>query len=297
MTEPMVWRLFTVQVQSVAELSPTFKRFTFAGPDLADFADCGYDLRLKLVLPAPTGGYAELVHTPDWYAVWRATPEERRNPVRTYTARYVRRERCEVDVDVALHGDAGPASRWARTARPGDKIVLMGPNAVHPGPHGGVEFVPPAPGVPVLLAGDETAVPAIAAILERLPADSVGAALLEVPYAADALAVAAPAGVQVRWLARDGAAHGSLLVPAVQEAAARLVPVPGTAEAVEDVDVDHDILWEVPEDAASGRLYAWLAGEAAVIRTLRRHLVSERGLDRKAVAFMGYWRQGRTEEG
>lgn len=297
MSEPMVWRLFTVQVQSVTGLSPTFKRFTFAGPELADFADCGYDLRLKLVLPAPTGGFAALERGPDWHTVWRGTPEEIRNPVRTYTARYVRAGQCEVDVDVALHGDAGPASRWARSARPGDELVLMGPNAVHPGPHGGVEFVPPAPGVAVLLAGDETAVPAIAAILERLPADTVGAALLEVPYAADALPVTAPAGVEVRWLARDGADHGSLLVPAVQAAAARLAPAPGTAEAVEDVDVDNDILWEVPADAASGRLYAWLAGEAAVIRTLRRHLVGERGLDRKAVAFMGYWRQGRTEEG
>jgi NADPH-dependent ferric siderophore reductase len=54
-------------------------------------------------------------------------------------------------------------------------------------------------------------------------------------------------------------------------------------------------LWEVPEESPFGPLYAWLAGEAAVIRTLRRHLVAERGMDRRAVAFMGYWRLGRAE--
>ncbi|MEV4416943.1 siderophore-interacting protein [Catellatospora sp. NPDC049609] len=296
MTATMVWRLFSVEVKAVAQLSPTYTRFTFAGPELKDFADCGYDLRLKLVLPSPAGGFDALDHGPDWYTIWRGTPDEVRNPIRTYTARQVRSDLCEVDVDVALHGDAGPASRWARAARPGDRIVLMGPNAAHPGPHGGVEFVPPAPGVPVLLAGDETAVPAIAAILERLPADTRGAALLEVPYPADALTLTAPAGVDVRWLPREDLPHGSLLVPAVQEAAAWLVPAPGAAAQVEDVDVDTDILWEVPEESTAGTLYAWLAGEAAVIRTLRRHLVSERGLDRKSVAFMGYWRQGRTED-
>ena len=61
------------------------------------------------------------------------------------------------------------------------------------------------------------------------------------------------------------------------------------------MDVDEDILWEVPTPAAPVPLYAWLAGEAGVIRTLRRHLVAERGLDRRAVAFMGYWRLGRAD--
>ena len=82
--------------------------------------------------------------------------------------------------------------------------------------------------------------------------------------------------------------------------------LPGQAPApdvdLEDVDVDEGILWEVPVDWTTGEplateahLYAWLAGEAAVIKTLRRHLVSECGVDRKAVAFMGYWREGRSE--
>ncbi|TBL34562.1 siderophore-interacting protein, partial [Verrucosispora sp. SN26_14.1] len=66
-------------------------------------------------------------------------------------------------------------------------------------------------------------------------------------------------------------------------------------QLVDDVDVDRAILWEVPDALPSTPLYAWLAGEAGVIRTLRRHLVAECGLDRRAVAFMGYWRHGRAD--
>jgi len=65
---------------------------------------------------------------------------------------------------------------------------------------------------------------------------------------------------------------------------------------LEDVDVDAGILWEVPEPVTDvSRFYAWLAGEAAVIKTLRRHLVTGCGVDRRSVAFMGYWRLGRAE--
>ncbi|MBE1561341.1 SIP domain-containing protein [Nonomuraea africana] len=83
----------------------------------------------------------------------------------------------------------------------------------------------------------------------------------------------------------------------MKAAADRLLPSAAPGEALEDVDVDVDLLWEVPEETESvAPLYAWLAGEAAVIRTLRRHLVAERGMDRRAVAFMGYWRSGRAED-
>ena len=70
---------------------------------------------------------------------------------------------------------------------------------------------------------------------------------------------------------------------------------PAPADDLEDVDVDTEVLWEVPEPTDVSRFYAWLAGEAAVIKTLRRHLVTECGVDRRSVAFMGYWRQGRAE--
>lgn len=315
------WRMFDVVVSRVTRLCPSFIRITFTGDDLDQFADNGCDQRIKFLLPAPCGGWEYLDRqSPDWFTSWRALPEERRNPLRTYTVRAVRQDRREVDVDIVLHGDTGPASRWANGAKPGSPLVIMGPNAAYTGgPHGGLEFAPPQASHALLLAGDETAVPAIAAICESLPDDAVGEVFLEVPHREDRWTLAAPAGVRVTWLPREDGEHGDALIPAVQQAADRLLamgvrasatdaPSPAvTAAGVDlgdelaDVDVDAEILWEVPVDA-SGRplvqdtvLYAWLAGEAGVIKTLRRYLVSEKGVDRKSVAFMGYWRRGRAE--
>ncbi|MBD5787260.1 siderophore-interacting protein [Cellulosimicrobium terreum] len=305
------WRFFDVEVVRVEQLTPSFRRFTFTGTDLDRFADPGLDVRIKFVLPAPDGGYTHLVRdTDDWYAAWRAQPEERRNPLRTYTTVAVRPEAREIDVDVVLHGDAGPASRWALAADVGTALVLLGPDATFDGPVGGIEFRPPARDHALLLAGDETALPAIAAICEDLPPTAWGEVYVEVPHAGDARTLVAPPGVQVTFLARDEVSHGAdlgtLLVPAVKAAAERILGAgvlgadpPAqcrTADDLEDVDVDASILWEVPglpeEETV---LYAWLAGEAGAIKTLRRHLVAELGVDRRAVAFMGYWRTGRAE--
>ncbi|MGC4837748.1 siderophore-interacting protein [Micromonospora vinacea] len=290
------WRVFAVTVRAVRRLSPSFTRVTFTGADLDRFADNGYDQRIKLALPLPGQRAATLPDGADWYATWRTLPEHQRNPIRTYTVRAVRPHLAEVDVDLVLHGDSGPATRWARRASVGDEIALVGPDAGFDGNHGGVEFRQ-STGATLLLAGDETAVPAISSICERLPLDARGIVVLEVPDAADVLPLVTPPGVGVRWLARGTDGHGSRLVPAVVAAAGELL-APGAstaAQPVPDVDVDTEILWEVPEVVASAPLYAWLAGEAGVIRHLRRHLVAERGLDRRAVAFMGYWRLGQAD--
>ncbi|MFI6237107.1 siderophore-interacting protein [Micromonospora sp. NPDC050784] len=290
------WRVFAVTVHAVRRLSPSFTRVTFTGADLDRFADNGYDQRIKLALPLPGQRGATLPHGADWYATWRALPEHLRNPIRTYTVRAVRPHLAEVDVDLVLHGDSGPATRWARRASVGDEIALVGPDAGFDGNHGGVEFRQSTGGT-LLLAGDETAVPAISSICERLPHDARGTVVLEVPDAADVLPLVAPPGVEVRWLSRGADGYGSHLVPAVVAAAGELLaPDASTAvQPVPDVDVDTEILWEVPEEVASVPLYAWLAGEAGVIRHLRRHLVADRGLDRRAVAFMGYWRLGHAD--
>ncbi|MEU8261610.1 siderophore-interacting protein [Micromonospora sp. NPDC048999] len=297
------WRVFNVEVGALRRLSPSFLRVTFAGPGLERFADNGYDQRIKLALPLPGSRVAELPNGPDWYQRWRELPDDRRSPVRTYTVRKVRQQLREVDVDLVLHGDGGPATRWAGRARRGDRLALVGPDAGYPGRHGGVEFRPPRDGL-LLLAGDETAAPAICAILERLPAGARGHALIEVPDPGDVLPVTAPPGVTVSWLARGGGGYGSRLLPAVTALAAELLPAARPALApvgaagpdpLMDVDVDREILWEVPPSSAPASLYAWLAGEAGVIRGLRRHLIAERGLGRDAVAFMGYWRLGRAD--
>ncbi|MBQ0902144.1 siderophore-interacting protein [Micromonospora sp. U21] len=296
-TRPIApWRMFAVEVRAVRRLSPSFIRVTFTGGDLDRFADNGYDQRIKLALPLPGQREVRLPEGPDWYAKWRALPEHLRSPVRTYTVRAVRPHLAEVDVDLVLHGDGGPATRWARRVSAGDEIAILGPDAGYDGDHGGIEFRPSS-AASLLLAGDETAVPAIGGICERLPRDARGTVVLEVPDVDDVLPLVAPPRVEVRWLARGAGGHGSRLVPAVAAAAGELLAggATGAAQPVADVDVDTEILWEVPDEVPPVPLYAWLAGEAGVIRALRRHLVAERGLDRRAVAFMGYWRLGRAD--
>src|ERR671921_1889646 len=144
------------------------------------------DQRIKVVLPLPGQAVVDFPSDPDWYGAWRALPVERRMPIRTYTIRALRGEHGEVDVDFVLHGATGPASAWAETAVVGDEIVLVAPNARFPGPTGGFEWHPPADASCLLLAGDETAVPAICAIVESLPAGCDARVLLEIPTTEDA---------------------------------------------------------------------------------------------------------------
>lgn len=302
------FRLFSTTVARVTPLCPSFVRITLTGDDLDEFADNGFDQRVKLLVPGDGRGLPELPGDGGWYAAWRALPDDVRCAMRTYTVREVRAADREIDLDIVLHGVAGPASRWASQARVGAPLGVVGPHARHPGPHGGVDFAPPAHSDAYLLAGDETAVPAIAGILRGMPDDAVGEALLEVPLGADRFELEAPDGVRVAWLPRDGARHGERLLPALADSARRLLEAGAGRDAaaaggapLEDVDVDSQLLWEVPVDGSGApllprtQLYAWLAGEAGVIKEARRHLVGECGMDRSSVAFMGYWRHGRSE--
>lgn len=300
------YRRFDVTVAGIRPLSPHFTRVTFTGPDLHEWGWYGADQRIKVVLPGE---------------VWR-----------TYTIRAARPAAREVDVDFVTHGLTGPATRWLAGAAVGDALTLIGPDATSGAEPDGYVWRPGAART-LLLAADETAVPAVAAILEGLPADAAGHVFLEVPSPGDALPLAAPAGVQITWLPRGGGeaeeAHaaeplpfGGALVPAVTawvdawaESCARPTAPPADtgeedAPAEPGADAEYEILWEVPElpeaseasgaqqepgQPAAADLYAWLAGEAGAITGLRRHLVRERGVDRKQVAFMGYWKLGRSE--
>ncbi|MGW9632090.1 siderophore-interacting protein [Agromyces sp. NPDC055520] len=316
------YRVFDTQVAEIRRMSPHFVRVTFRSDELRDLGWDGPDQRIKVVLPLASSGFDEVPRDGDWYATWRALPDERRNPIRTYTIRSARPDLGELDLDFVAHGDSGPASRWIAAAGIGDRLLVIGPDATSDEESGGWEWRPGAART-LLIAGDETAVPAIGAILEQLPGDARGAVFLEVPEAGDALELRAPAGVDVHWLSRGDAAggqagetrYGARLVDAVtawadawvaaDPAAAAVpasappafaLPVAATAAAPELPVLDDDeILWEVPAAADDGGLYAWLAGEATAITTLRRHLVKEIGVDRRRVAFMGYWKLGRAE--
>jgi len=294
-------RPYRARIVRRVRLSPSFVRLTFAGPDLVDFGADGLDQRIKVVLPLEATGF-DTFPSGDWWGGWRALPDHERNPFRTYTARAVRPALGEVDVDFVVHADGGPAAAWLAEVSVGDDAMLVGPDATSGVTGSGVEWNPRGASS-VLIAGDETAVPAVSSIVESLPSDARGCVFLEVPTADDALTLVAPAGVSVHWLPRStsGAEHGALLIDAVRGWTKRYVAAWHHGVEVDEVDVDHDILWDVPQGAAlpgqalEGELYAWLAGEAAAIKTLRRFLVAEVGIDRRQVAFMGYWRLGRAE--
>lgn len=299
------YRPFRVRVSRVQSVTPSFRQVTFAGPDLDEFGDDGLDQRIKLILPHRPGVLDELTgDAATWYGRWRAMPDAARPAMRTYTVRRVRPGEREVDVVLVEHecaaGAAGPAMRWLRAAVPGDEIVLVGPDARSPDRHQGIYWRPGA-ATRLLLAGDETAAPAVVSILERLAArpDVTARAFVEVPDADDRLPADLPENTRIHWLARGARRHGELLEPAVTgwlDGHSRLLQeIRATGDQVmQDVDVDRELLWDSP-DPSGEAFYAWMAGEAAAIKALRRALVTDRGVDRRQVAFMGYWRRGQSE--
>lgn len=300
-----------LEVVRVDRISPSFVRIELGSPALAEFGVDGpvRDQRFKLLFPDGDGDQPlpPLDRLDEgWMATWFEQPPQERGHLRTYTVRDVLGSGADTRlvVDFVLHGveghgEAGPGSRWAARAVPGDRIVTLAPRRGMP--FGGVEFVPGTAGR-LLLVGDETAVPAVASILGGLPPDARGAAFLEVPLAADVQALRHPRGIEVTWIAREGGRRGERLHAAVLEhLGAPLRPI-----EVADEEIDPD-LWETPSYSSSGEavdervghvghdlddLYAWIAGEAKVVTALRRALVRDLEVDRRQVAFMGYWRDG-----
>lgn len=296
------YRQYRATVSAVELLCPAFVRVTFTGEDLHLVGWPGADQRIKIAFPLPGESEPHLPDGPDWYQAYRQMDPFEQPPLRTYTIRAVRPEAAELDVDLVLHGDAGPASRWAARATPGQCVALVAPDARYGGPVGGFEWTPPAQAKRLLVAGDETAVPAAAVIASRLPTGCRADVLLEVPGPDDVVPLPTPDGVRVRWLPRlrgDGtvAGHGEALLDGV-----RALQLDAEACACPDSSApcpqtDDELLWEpsAVDEHRTGGLYAWVAGEAAGVRGIRRYLVNELGVDRKDVSFMGYWRQGRSE--
>jgi NADPH-dependent ferric siderophore reductase len=312
--------LARVGVDRVERLSPAFTRIWFAGAELAEFGNPGetYDQRIKVIFPPAGGRLPEFTESADWWQQWQALHEEERGAMRTYSIRDIvgAGPSTQVAVDFVLHdadGHTGPASQWASGAAPGDQVLLVGPRRGEP--WGGVEFRPDG-ATSLLLAGDETAAPAISRILLDLEPGLTGDAFIEVPSEDDILPLQVPAGFEVHWLPRDaaqrslrslGTSESRRIADAATEFGSRLIPAVVEHFGVhphgriQDVDTEFPV-WETPifsslgEELEGGRgipgLYTWIAGESGVVTTLRRHLVREVGLARHQVAFMGYWRKG-----
>jgi NADPH-dependent ferric siderophore reductase len=229
-------------------------RVTFTGDGLSTLTTWP-DQQLKLLFP-PLGSPLVLpeVKTDDamaWYTAYQAIPDAERPVMRGFTVRSLSGGRLVVDFVVHDHG--GPASTWARNARPGAVLGRYGPAAEYRR-----ELALDAGWV--LLAGDETALPAVGSLLPLLSSPNA-TVLVEIENAAEEQDLPG-----VRWLHRDGARHGQRLV----EAVASLAVPPGS-------------------------VFAWLAGEATMVRTLRRDLLS-RGVPKSSIDFAGYWRERLTQD-
>ncbi|MHA7302211.1 siderophore-interacting protein [Pseudarthrobacter sp. MDT1-22] len=240
------------------ELSPYVVRIVAGGEGFAAYVNNTFvDRYIKIVFPQPGVDYAQPL---DLWTIRETMPREQWPFTRTYTVRWVDTEAQELAIDFVIHGDEGLAGPWAAAAKPGDTFTFTGPGGAYN----------PAPDADwYLFAGDEAALPAIAAAIESLPAEATGLAYIEVDSDADIQPLASPAGVKVTWLRRHGAPAGAgdLLVSAVADA-------------------------EWP----TGRVDVFAHGERGYMKSLRDVFFVQRGLERSQVSLSGYWAQGRVED-
>ncbi|HFQ3861116.1 TPA: siderophore-interacting protein [Pseudomonas aeruginosa] len=300
MSQP-AYRLFNVELKRREQLSPALTRFVFGGPEVAEMKPLAADQRIKIFFPDASGQPPSLPGGSEWYQAYRSVEPARRPPMRTYTIRALRAEQEEVDVEFVLHGENGPASAWATHARIGDRLQLAAPNRQYGDDPGGYEWKPPAGVRHILLIADETALPAVAGILEELAGEAeppVVEAFLEVSGEADILDLPAIPGARLHWLPRHQAGihsrNGERMIEAARQARLPEREVAGgAAQELEDIDIDEEILWELASPE-SGSFYAWVAGESAAVMAIRRYLVQERGIDKRHLTLMGYWRLGKV---
>lgn len=267
-TSPNV--LFATHVLRTERLSPGFVRVTLTGPGLERFAPHGLDQRVKILLGEPCPELVPGLPEREWRRVWRAVPDDRRPVLRSYTAYTVRPRERELDLDFYVHEPAGPASDWALAAAPGDPLLVSGPDVrAGRGTHG-IQWEPGPAVTEVLLAGDETAYPALRGILSALPAAVRVHVLLEAGDPADAATlddVTRAPGRSVDVVERDGAPGGTALAAAL----ARWADRHGRAAA----------------DLGAG-FYAWAATESTRVRAVRDALHGA-GLGATRVHTQGYW--------
>ncbi|MGA5422203.1 siderophore-interacting protein [Streptomyces lavendulocolor] len=244
------------RVVRTERLTPHMVRVVLGGDGLDGFAaDEFTDHYIKLLFGAPGVTYPEPF---DMARIREEFPREQWPTTRTYTVRAWDAAQRELTVDFVVHGDEGLAGPWAARARVGDTVRFLGP---------GGGYAPDPAAAWHLLVGDESALPAIAASLERLPEDAVGHALIEVESPDDEQKVAVPPGVEVRWLHRGGRPVGEALLAAVEGL-----------------------------DFPPGGVHAFVHGEAGFVKDLRRHLRLERQVPRERLSISGYWRLGKTDE-
>lgn len=218
-----------------------------------DWADC----YVKLVFLDPAVAYPEPL---DLDRVRDVVPAESWPVLRTYTIRWVDPVAQELAIDFVVHGEEGYAGPWAMRARPGDVMHLRGPSGAYsPDPTADWH----------LFVGDEAAVPAIGAALERLEPGAKAVAFIEVADASEELPMPTKADLDLHWLHRGDAD-------------------PGSTELLDEAVRGFDWL--------PGRVHAFIHGETALLKSVRPYVRDDRAVPRADVSVSGYWRRGDTEE-
>lgn len=245
---PLVFR--RVEVREVIDLGPRMRRIVVAGPELEGFHSGAPDDHVKVFFPNPDGEYV----TPTLGPKGPEYPEDRTpSPARDYTPRLHDADAGTLAIDFVIHGD-GPASNWAEQAKPGDGFAFGGPRG---------SFVPADDFDHYVLAGDETALPAIGRWLEEMPAGHRATVLVEIPDDAHRQDLATRADADITWLSRKGApAAGSRLLE----------------EALAGVEPQGDAFW-------------WIACESRRAQLMRKALIGERGVPKDWIRATGYWKQ------
>lgn len=249
-----------LQVVRVTDVTPRMRRITLGGEDLTDFPSGRQGSHVKVFVPRPGQAKPELPTLGPNGPVW--PPKEVRPFTRTYTIRHFNEVTRELDLDFVLHGDHGPAAAWANNVKLGDYIGIAGPGGRGPISREADWY---------LFVGDETALPAISAHLETLPATARGIALIEIADAAEEQALQHPAGIELIWLHRNGIqpGHSQLLINKVQT-----------------------LTWPTEDE----KIFAWVATEATATTEVRRYLRQERGLPREQIESVPYWKVGKDED-
>ncbi|MGJ7522558.1 siderophore-interacting protein [Variovorax sp. LT1P1] len=246
---PLRFRELTVQ--AVQRVTPHLVRITLGGDALDGFASPGFDDHVKLFFPDEVTGALTLPTAGPEGPIW---PEGRKPTMRDYTPRRFDAAAQTLEIDFALH-EAGPATRWAEQAAPGQRLGVGGPRG---------SFIVPTAFEWHLLIGDDTALPAIARRLAELPEGARAVVLAEVDSAADHVDLPTAADVQILWVHRAEATTGTPPLLAALHAA------------------------RLP----TGAFHAWIGCESAHAKALRAHLIDECRANPKWIRASGYWRAG-----
>lgn len=174
---------------------------------------------------------------------------------RDYTPRRFDPDAGRLEIDFVCH-PGGMAAEWATSARIGDRILVAGPRGTTVLPND-IDWY--------FLVGDETALPAIARRLEELPAGTRVTAVVSVPSRADEQRIGEHLDLDLRWIHRDRSGPDAVM------------------------DAVRAGRWP------TGQVYAWAAGEASLLRPVRRFLRDEKGVDRDHLDVAGYWRAGHDQ--